>query len=228
MAGYSNIVCGAALAVCLAGLASADELSTVTSNDLCPANLATLAKGIGTVVSCWCPAATLPGQVWGSGPYTVDSSLCSAARHAGAVGADGGAIWARITKGETSYSGTAANGVTSQDYGEFEASLSVAARPAVGAVSVAQCPATMENKAGALTCLCPETATKEGSVWGTDIYTADSAICRAAVHAGAIGGDGGTVSIIAVGGQPSYVGSDRNGVVSAEYGAFGASFMFAN
>lgn len=228
MTGFSNLVLGAALAAGLAGAAGADELSTVTSSDICPASLGSLASGIGTVVSCWCAAPTVAGQVWGSGPYTVDSSLCSAARHAGAVGAGGGAIWARITAGESSYSGSAANGVESQDYGPFDASLAVAARPTAGASSVAECPATMENSSGALTCTCPAAATAAGPVWGTDIYTADSAVCRAAVHAGAIGGEGGTISIITVGGQPSYVGSARNGVASTDYGAFGASYMFAD
>lgn len=53
-----------------------------------------------------------------------------------------------------------------------------------------------------------------GAVWGTDIYTDDSAICVAALHAGAITTEGGTVTIEILPGQSNYPGSTRNGVTT--------------
>jgi len=36
---------------------------------------------------------------------------------------------------------------------------------------------------------------KEGQIWGTGIYTRDSSICRAAIHAGVIDDSGGIVEV---------------------------------
>ena len=67
-----------------------------------------------------------------------------------------------------------------------------------------------------------------GSVWGTDIYTDDSSVCNAAVHAGLITyEDGGTVTIVIEGPQDSYTGSEQNGVTTSDYPAWPGSFSFA-
>jgi len=64
-----------------------------------------------------------------------------------------------------------------------------------------------------------------GVVWGTAIYTDDSDVCSAAVHAGAIShAAGGGVSIEILEGQASYCGSRRNGVTSSNWGSFSGSF----
>ena len=67
------------------------------------------------------------------------------------------------------------------------------------------------------------------SIWGTDIYTSDSAVCTAAVHAGLITlAAGGTVTVEIRPGQASYVGSTRNGITSGDYGSWGSSFAFVD
>lgn len=65
-----------------------------------------------------------------------------------------------------------------------------------------------------------------GSVWGTGTYTADSSLCRAALHAGAIGPTGGSVTAVAASGCPSYAGTSANGVDSSSWGAYLRSFHF--
>ena len=63
-------------------------------------------------------------------------------------------------------------------------------------------------------------------VWGTDIYTDDSSICTAAVHAGRITfARGGTVTIEIRPAQSSYAGSTRNGVSTRSYGSWGGSYV---
>jgi hypothetical protein len=64
------------------------------------------------------------------------------------------------------------------------------------------------------------------AVWGTDIYTDHSSICAAAVHAGVIGAEGGEVVIQEVDGLENYDGTVRNGVTSADFGAWFFSFQF--
>lgn len=64
-----------------------------------------------------------------------------------------------------------------------------------------------------------------GSIWGTDLYTDDTSVCTAGVHVGRIDlRGGGSVIIEIVQGQSQYVGSRRNGVLSADYGSWGGSF----
>lgn len=71
--------------------------------------------------------------------------------------------------------------------------------------------------------VCPVNC-KTGSVWGTDMYTTDSSICVAAVHAGVIGADGGPVKVTLAPGKPSYSGTARNGVTTSQWNAFDKSF----
>lgn len=80
------------------------------------------------------------------------------------------------------------------------------------------------NKLASLTCSCA--ANPSGSVWGTDLYTDDSSICNAALHAGVIAKTGGTVTLSPTGGCSSYLGTTRNGVASSQWGSFGGSFYF--
>ena len=66
-----------------------------------------------------------------------------------------------------------------------------------------------------------------GSVWGTDIYTDDSALACAAVHAGVVlAGETKVVTVKIVAGQSSYQGSVRNGVTSSSYGTWPGSYSF--
>ena len=65
------------------------------------------------------------------------------------------------------------------------------------------------------------------TVWGTDVYTDDSSICSAAVHAGRINAaEGGRVMYVILPSRDLYFGTDRHGVTTLDYGAFGGSFAF--
>jgi hypothetical protein len=62
-------------------------------------------------------------------------------------------------------------------------------------------------------------------VWGTDVYSDDSSVCTAAVHAGRITFDqGGVVSVRLRGSESSFTGTTRNGVTTFPYGAWSGSF----
>ncbi|MBR0642429.1 LCCL domain-containing protein [Plastoroseomonas hellenica] len=78
-----------------------------------------------------------------------------------------------------------------------------------------------------LSCGCDAFAAMDtGTVWGTGVYTTDSQVCRAAIHAGVIGAEGGTVTVVPVPGLPTYLGSTANGVITADYGPWQESFTF--
>ncbi|MCU0463326.1 MAG: LCCL domain-containing protein [Anaerolineae bacterium] len=69
---------------------------------------------------------------------------------------------------------------------------------------------------------CPANcAADAGAVWGTDIYTSDSSVCAAAIHAGVItDADGGLVIVRYEPGLESYTSTTRNGITTEEYGAW--------
>ncbi len=72
---------------------------------------------------------------------------------------------------------------------------------------------------------CPPNGTA-GSIWGSDIYTADSSICTAAVHAGLFSlTDGGVVTIEFRSGRQTYGSTERNGITSNTYGEYPHSFV---
>lgn len=73
------------------------------------------------------PGKPLPGRVAGSGPYTDDSSICTAAVHAGAIHAkDGGDVLIEIRPGQARYAGSDRNYIKSGDYdGSWDGSFIV-------------------------------------------------------------------------------------------------------
>lgn len=67
------------------------------------------------------------------------------------------------------------------------------------------------------------------TVWGTDVYTDDSSVCTAGVHAGAITlAQGGRVVIEMRAGQESYRGSSRRAVTTLDYGSWPGAFVVVN
>jgi hypothetical protein len=194
---------------------------------VCPTN----AEEIHEPADCVCTTAGMQAQVpiWGVDIYTGDSGICRAARHAGVLTERGGAVRVTPRGPQQSFAGSQRNGVESASYGAYERSYSVAASTAKSDVDVNQCPATFEGnrtRSAPITCTCSGTQMAEGNVWGTDVYTDDSAICRAAVHAGALRGAGGSVTLRSVPGRQSYSGSTRNGVQSQDYGAWEGAYAF--
>jgi hypothetical protein len=69
------------------------------------------------------------------------------------------------------------------------------------------------------------TGATDGSVWGTDVYTGDSALPVAAVHAGAVkAGETAVVRVTVMPPLAAYQGSVRNGVTSHDYGRYGTAY----
>ena len=209
-------------------LATAQQATAQQSLPACPERLVDAAS-----ILCSCTAeATASGSVWGSDLYTDDSRLCAAARHAGAIGAEGGAIWAFERPGLESSPAVTRNGVASSSWPAWR--RSIAFRPAADASTASAqsgpeaCPANVAGLAEgtALTCACTIEAMSRGSSWGDQTYTADSILCRAARHAGVIGAYGGTVRARVAPGQSSYSAATRNGITSSAWANYRVSLAF--
>ncbi|MDJ0627276.1 MAG: LCCL domain-containing protein [Rhodobacter sp.] len=191
----------------------------------CPAQ----GQAVSVETLCLCSGGA-NGSVWGSGPYTGDSNLCTAALHAGAVGPSGGAVRVIPGQGQSSYAGSTANSVTSRSWGSYGTSFDVLAATGGAAVAAtdAGLPACTKMPDGVdlLACACPANPTL-GSVWGNGPYTHDSDICTAAIHNGYIGRDeGGEVYVLRVPGLPSYASGENAGIVTSDWGSYGSSIIF--
>lgn len=79
----------------------------------------------GRIYILRCPSGgTLSGRLWGTYTYTDDSSICTAAVHAGLITTrDGGEVRIEIRAGAQSYRGSTQNGITSRDYGAWTGSF---------------------------------------------------------------------------------------------------------
>ncbi|MEX2172690.1 MAG: LCCL domain-containing protein [Pirellulales bacterium] len=183
------------------------------------------------------------GSVWGSDVYTDDSSLATAAVHAGILQpGQTGIVRVRIMPGRADYEGSTTRGVTTHSYGPWEGSFQFV-------ISGAGIPPTDASLSGGWAVLSSNadrdiqsqlranrgkvgesfqaivTGTTNGPVWGTEVYTDDSSLAVAAVHAGALqDGERGVVRVTILEGRPEYEASIRNGVTSGRWDKWGGSF----
>jgi hypothetical protein len=183
-----------------------------------------------------CPPGGAPEGIYGTGVYTDDSSVCSAAVHAGKItAAEGGQVIIATQPGQPSYKGSSANGVESSEFGAYGGSYQVVddkpfagtSEPQAGGYGWKVTSSRQDGLDGqTFRYSCPP-AGDLGSVWGTGTYTNDSSVCSAAVHAGKITrATGGTAVIQIKGKQDKFEGSTANGVTSSEYGPWPSSFSF--
>ena len=172
-----------------------------------------------------CPPGQAAGQVYGTDVYTDDSSVCAAAAHAGVITLEkGGPVTVVIGGEQRRYPGSSRNGVTSGEFAAWPGSFSFERRGTPARITWGTTARGVQGYSGSVTVTCPEGG-KARAVWGTGSYTGDSSICSAAVHAGVISlARGGPVTIKMTEGQKAYQGTDRNGVVSREYGSWESSF----
>jgi hypothetical protein len=194
----------------------------------CPVRLS-INRELPTPFTCLCSAQAIQeGPVWGTDIYTGDSGLCRAALHAGVIPAGGGEVTVLRGAGRLLYIGSSRNGIRSSDYGAYIDSIRFVGT-ALPAAGPEPCPVRLSinrELPTPFTCMCDAQAMQEDPVWGTDIYTDDSGLCRAAVHAGAIPAAGGLVTVERTAGRQLYTGSSRNGIRSSDYGAYSDSIRF--
>lgn len=78
---------------------------------------------VGRIYIVDLPAGGVEYEIWGTDIYTDDSPIGTAAVHKGLITfASGGTVAIKILAGQASYTGSLRNGVTSQDYGEWNGS----------------------------------------------------------------------------------------------------------
>jgi flagellar basal body-associated protein FliL len=87
---------------------------------------ATFKSDVGLTYKFQCPESGTPSAIWGSDIYTADSSICTAAVHAGIISLEkGGTVTIEFRPGRATYGSTVRNGITSNTFGEFARSFVV-------------------------------------------------------------------------------------------------------
>ena len=173
---------------------------------------------IGRVLTFICPSTlNTIREIWGTDVYMVESPVCTAAVHAGAlIQGRPGQVTIVMGPGAASFEGSGRNGVKSSSYGPGDSTYSFTNNGEPGQIDwITTLERVPDDFQSPLTLLCPPKGHADAYVWGTDVYTSSSAICVAAVHAGAITLDaGGMVMLTFQAKQEMFPPSTRNGITT--------------
>jgi hypothetical protein len=103
-----------------AGGGSGSGTTVVAPNSEWNSNAVAYRGRNGLRVRYSCPSGGNAGSVWGTGYYTDDSSVCTAAVHSGLITlAHGGKVTIQIAAGRSSYTGTTRHGIDTSSYGSW-------------------------------------------------------------------------------------------------------------
>jgi hypothetical protein len=192
-----------------------------------PGSLFDLAKSAGATFRILVTGDSR-GNIWGDGAYTSDSVLAAAAVHAGLLEqGETGIVTVEVVPGDRSYESSTKNGVTSRPYGPWEIGYRLTDVESVGGAVVLPYPddLTVFRGRNDEQLSFEVTGSDVGGLWGSGIYSDDSALATAAVHAGVLKpGQSGIVTIEIMPGQTAYEGSESNGVTSQSYGTWDGSY----
>lgn len=174
--------------------------------------------------------ATTGGYVYGTGIYTIDSNIAMAAVHSGVLkSGESGIIKLTILGPQTSFTKSTKNGITSYTYGNYGSSYKVeraVLEPKIDS-EILQDPGTLHAFRGKIgkTIKFELTGSSKGTVWGTDIYTDDSELATAAVHAGILkDGEKGVVMVTILEGKNRYKSTLQHGVTSKQWDGWVGSY----
>jgi hypothetical protein len=187
-----------------------------------PGNLVRPETDIGKAFYYNVTGTTTGGAIYGTDVYVPGSTLSMAVVHAGVLEeGQGGVVKVTILAGQQTYAATTRHGITSNAYGAATVSFKVERAhgflPKMGYGQVLTDPGTLSTYRGqnGKIYLFEVTGRADLSIAGTDVYTDDSALATAAVHAGALSaGQTGVVRVTILAGQANYPGTTRNGVTS--------------
>lgn len=193
-----------------------------------PGNLYTYRGKAGLKLQVYL-VGSIDGTVYGTGTYTDDSDLSTAAVHAGVLKVgEADVLSITLLPGQTAYQASTRNGITSYQYQSWEGSYKfdkadIAAAPVEEVLTDSVYRAGVEGQ----TLSVKVRGSVTGYVWGDEVYTDDSSVGTAAVHAGLLkSGQVGTVKVMMLPGQSSYAASQKNGITSMSYLSWERSFRF--
>jgi hypothetical protein len=188
---------------------------------------------VGDKIRIKCPANCKKGMIYGTLIYSFDSLACLSSIHSGVTkGTDSNMIIIKALPGMGFYQGTSQFGVQSTSIDKSDFSFQTEEAPPVILIDC-KTTASVPQFAGTLgmkfLVRCPENCSKIAHyVFGNVLYSGDSSICQAAIHAGALNDRGGEVQFMIEPGQKSYFRKRVFGIESKERDSYVKSIRFFN
>lgn len=140
----------------------------------------------------------------------------------------GGAVIMIILNGEDHYEGSFQNGIQSTSRSTHPRSIMFKEAPSIQRIN---CEDSARNSifsgqfGSRFSVFCPSNCSRQTqNVFGDGIYSDDSFICQAAIHAGVLTNRGGEIQIMIESGQSLYPSISRNGIKSEKRGNYLRSF----
>lgn len=179
------------------------------------------------------------GSIWGTGVYTHDSNLATAAVHAGVLKVnEKGIVKVTILPAQSSFPATGQFGVASSSWSGsvYDCYKVERARPEESVLpggkvvlhkEIRPAPANLQGYRDQVghAFLFEVTGDTVFSIYGTEIYSDDSRLSTAAVHAGCVvDGRKALVKVTILGPQEKFTSSGRNGVISTTWGPSSGSY----
>ncbi|CAF1360235.1 unnamed protein product [Adineta ricciae] len=192
-----------------------------------PINLEGYRGKVGRIFS-FAVTGNTDGPIWGTDIYTDDSNIATAAVHAGIIDiGETKIVDIKVFPGQQAYFGSTREGITSLSYGKWSGSFFFTKKPLNFDMTIPNVQ-MFRDKVGQILSF-KITGSDEGLVWGTHIYTDNSNLATAAVHAGLVTkGEKKVVHIQILPGQFNYHGMTQNGISSLSYNTWEGSYAFCS
>ncbi|CAM2730288.1 unnamed protein product, partial [Rotaria socialis] len=188
-----------------------------------PTNLTSYRNQIGRMFAFLLQGVKSNATVYGTDIYGDQSNLAAAAVHSGVLSVgQTRIIIVTILAGQNSYAGSSRNNVTSLPLGVWNGSFSFFQLTS---------PSTLDPYQALVGRSFPVllSGTAESWVGGSDIYSTNSDVSTASVHAGVRAkGQTAIVIVTILAGQSSYLSTSRNQVQSWSFGSWATSFCFGS
>ncbi len=255
---WSNSSTGYAVFITLSQLNGIGRFTVRDANDANRANSGTFTLGGNTTIVAAPDISALAGTYSGQqfsgvpGPAAVNpfGDFVATVTAGGVLSAQGGTITGRVdASGNVTFDASGSNLAFGYTTGRIEGNRLVATgqisqsgrllvtyridAPRTTGATVIGAPTAPANLTGyrnrvGQTFEFTVTGATSGTVWGSEVYTDDSPVALAAVHAGlVVAGQTKVVAVTILPSQTAFAVSTRNGVTSASRGNWSGSYSFA-
>jgi hypothetical protein len=169
--------------------------------------------------------------LFGTEIFHPRSGICKAAAHLGLLNSAQNEILLYILPGKKVYNGSSSkNDLKSYSFGSSTLSFTIKVAPPLRNID---CLQTADSGLFAnapvfsrFVARCPSGCSNQGEVYGSEIYSDSSSICRAAIHYGALTNHGGEIDFMIEGGTSFYKSKLGFGIMSKSKEGFIRSFRF--
>jgi hypothetical protein len=186
-----------------------------------------------TIVRLKCPTCVnTDWGVFGTEIYHPESSICRAALHLGILTQEGEILLKVLTDKKEAFNSTMGKGGF-KSVTAGSSNLSFTILPAEAYTPITCSTNAMMDKFGSAPKLsrfvvaCPSQCSEEiKPIYGNEVYTDESPICKAAIHYGVLTDKEGVVDFMIEEGMSNYTFSNGFGIISQPYGSYVRSYRF--